>query len=138
MSEAGLGGTGGSAPRGARSAPRTNVAALEACYQLLLWLIPTLEAMPRRQKFQIGDRLQEQAQQVMDLLIEAAYTRERSVLLPALVPQAHPQPRSGVRFGLLAVPLGCAGYGERVGAQRQVVLAGAHAQAGRRVGAHGR
>ena len=82
MSAEGLeGGPGGTAPSRARSAPRTNVAALEACYQLLLWLIPTLESMPRRQKFQVGDRLQSQAQDVMDTLIEAAYTRERGPLL---------------------------------------------------------
>ena len=39
-------------------AGRTNVAAVEGCYQLVLWLIPVLDALPRRQKFQLGDRLQ--------------------------------------------------------------------------------
>jgi hypothetical protein len=37
--------------------------------------------MPRRQKLQVGDRLQTQAQEVMDTLIEAAYSRERGPLL---------------------------------------------------------
>jgi hypothetical protein len=62
-------------------AGRTNVAAVEGCYQLVLWLIPVLDALPRRQKFQLGDRLQTTALDVLDTLIEAAYTRERIGLL---------------------------------------------------------
>lgn len=78
------GGSGGAAPSGAqrrRNAPAAPVAALEACHQLLLWLIPALETLPRRQKFLLGDRIQTQAQDVMDALIEATYTRDRE---PAL------------------------------------------------------
>ncbi len=60
---------------------RTNVAAVEGCYQLLLWLIPVLDNLPRRQKFQLGDRMQATAMQVLDILVAAAYTRERSALL---------------------------------------------------------
>jgi hypothetical protein len=57
------------------------VAALERCHLLLLWLIPVLDAMPRRQKFLLGDRIQTQAQDVMDALIEAAYTKPRDQAL---------------------------------------------------------
>ena len=64
-----------------RRAGRPNVAAVESCYQLVLWLIPVLDGLPRRQKFQLGDRLQSTALDVLDLLIEAAYTRERAALL---------------------------------------------------------
>jgi len=32
--------------------------ALEAMYQLLLWLIPTVSKFPRDQKFLLGDRKQ--------------------------------------------------------------------------------
>lgn len=52
--------------------------ALEATYQLLLWLIPTLEKFSRSQKFQLGDRLQTQALAVLDCLIEATYSRDRA------------------------------------------------------------
>jgi len=38
-------------------------------YQLLLWLIPTPETLPRSQKFLLGDRLQVEAQGVLDSLI---------------------------------------------------------------------
>ena len=60
---------------------RANVAAVEACYQLVLWLIPVLDRLPRKQKFQLGDRLQTTALDVLDTLVEAAYTRERTTLL---------------------------------------------------------
>ena len=60
---------------------RTNVAAVEGAYQLLLWLVPVLDGLPRRQKFQLGDRLQTAAQDVLDRLVEAAYSRDRADLL---------------------------------------------------------
>jgi len=62
-------------------AGRANVAAVESCYQLVLWLIPVLDGLPRRQKFQLGDRLQSTALDVLDTLVEAAYTRDRAALL---------------------------------------------------------
>lgn len=54
---------------------------MEAQYQLVRWLIPVLDGLPRRQKFQLGDRLQTTAIDVLDTLIEAAYTRTRVPLL---------------------------------------------------------
>ena len=52
-------------------------AAIEAHYQFLLWLGPALENFPKNQKFTLGDRIQNQALDVLDALIEATYTRER-------------------------------------------------------------
>lgn len=51
--------------------------ALEAHFQLLLWLIPAVERFPRSQKFLLGDRIQATALDVLESLIEATYTRER-------------------------------------------------------------
>ena len=57
---------------------------MEACYQLLLWLVPTLEKFPCSQKFLLGDRLQTQALAVLDHLIAATYLpRERQRHLQA-------------------------------------------------------
>ena len=53
-------------------------AAIEAHYQFLLWLGPALENFPKNQKFTLGDRIQNQALDVLDALIEATYTRERT------------------------------------------------------------
>lgn len=65
-------------PYKSQSGPRTTGAALEAMYQFLLWLIPTVEKFPRSQKFLLGDRLQVQALAVFDQLIEATYSKERT------------------------------------------------------------
>ena len=57
------------------NAKRTG-AAIEAHYQFLLWLGPTLEKFPKSHKFTLGDRIQNQALDVLEALIEATYTRE--------------------------------------------------------------
>ena len=51
--------------------------ALEAHQQFLLWLVPTVDAFPRSQKFLLGDRIQSTALDVLEALIEATYTRDR-------------------------------------------------------------
>ena len=55
--------------------------ALEAHYRFILWLVPTVERFPRRQKFLLGDRMQSAALDVLDALIEATYTRQRDSFL---------------------------------------------------------
>lgn len=35
-------------------------------YQLLLWLVPVLDGLPRSQRFQLGDRLQTTAMDVLN------------------------------------------------------------------------
>ncbi len=50
---------------------------MEAHYRFLLWLVPTLERLPRSQKFLLGDRIQGTALDVLDSLIDAIYTRRR-------------------------------------------------------------
>ncbi len=57
--------------------PRATGPALEAMYQLLLWLIPTIEKFPKTQKFLLGDRIQATALDVLDNLIAASFTRAR-------------------------------------------------------------
>lgn len=49
---------------------------LEKMYRFQLWLIPTLDKFPRSQRFLLGDRIQTQAHDVLDGLIEATYSRE--------------------------------------------------------------
>ena len=40
-------------------------------YRFVLWLVPTVEKFPRRQKFLLGDRLQATALDVLERLVEA-------------------------------------------------------------------
>ena len=51
--------------------------ALEAHFQFVTWLVPTVEKFPRAQKFLLGDRIQSTALDILDALIEATYTRDR-------------------------------------------------------------
>ncbi len=53
-------------------------AAIEAHYQFLAWLVPTIEKFPKSHKFTIGDRIEMIALDVLEALIEATYTRERT------------------------------------------------------------
>lgn len=66
------------------SGPRATGPALEAMYQFILWLVPTVEKFPRSQKFLLGDRLQSESLAVLDRLIEATYSKDRSSTLRAV------------------------------------------------------
>ena len=61
----------------ARDGARAIDPALDSWYRFLLWLVPTLERFPRRQKFLLGDRIQSTALDVLESLVEATYTRRR-------------------------------------------------------------
>ena len=52
--------------------------ALESHYRFLLWLVPAVDRLPRKQKFLPGDRIQTTALDVLEALIEATYTRRRA------------------------------------------------------------
>jgi hypothetical protein len=60
-----------------RENARTTGPALEAHYQLLIWLMPAIARFPREQRFLLGDRIQGTALDVLEALIEATYTRDR-------------------------------------------------------------
>lgn len=50
---------------------------MEAHYQFLIWLAPTVARFPKTHKFTLGDRIENIALDVLEALIEATYTRER-------------------------------------------------------------
>ena len=47
----------------------------------MVWLVPVLERFPRSQKFLLADRIQSAALDVLEVLVEATYTRRRTGLL---------------------------------------------------------
>lgn len=63
------------------SVSRQTAPVLEKTYQFMLWLIPTVDKFPRAQKFLLGDRIQNSALDVLEGLIEAAYTKARVPIL---------------------------------------------------------
>ncbi len=57
------------------------VNALTKTYDLLLWLIPQLEKFPKSQKFLLGDRIETQLLDIMDLIIHSVYTQIKTSIL---------------------------------------------------------
>ncbi len=55
--------------------------AVQACHELLLWLIPQLDKFPRVRRFTLGERLERGLLDVLELLVEAAYTRQKQTPL---------------------------------------------------------
>ena len=70
-------------PKVSKAATRRGGPALEAAYQLLLWLTPAVEKFPRGFKFTLGDRTMSTAIEVLDHLVAATYSRERLERLSA-------------------------------------------------------
>ena len=50
---------------------------LSKWYEYAKWLLERVENIPKSQRFVLGQRLADGAMDVMELLVEAAYTREK-------------------------------------------------------------
>ena len=59
------------------------VDAIIQLYDFILWMIPKLEKFPRSQKFVLGDRIETLMLEILELLIEAAYSRQKQHILRA-------------------------------------------------------
>jgi len=55
--------------------------AVQAAHELLVWLIPQLDKLPRARRFTLGERLEAGVLAVLEGLIEAAYTRDKEQAL---------------------------------------------------------
>ena len=66
--------------------------AVQACHELLVWLIPQLDKFPRARRFTLGDRLEGALLEVLELLVDAAYSRSKQGAL-ARLPTPHPVDR---------------------------------------------
>jgi hypothetical protein len=54
---------------------------VEDSHQTLLWLIPTLDRLPRQRRFTLGERLESALLEVLEALVQAAYRRDKVALL---------------------------------------------------------
>jgi hypothetical protein len=50
-------------------------------YDVLMWLLPQIEKFPRVHRYILGKRLEEQLYELLDLTIDAAYTRDKHRIL---------------------------------------------------------
>jgi hypothetical protein len=55
--------------------------AVQSCHELLLWLIPQLDKFPRARRFTLGERIEASLLEDLELLVEAAYTRNKDTSL---------------------------------------------------------
>jgi len=55
--------------------------AVQDCHNLLIWLIPLLDNFPRNRRFTLGERLESGLIEILELLVEAAYTRNKRDVL---------------------------------------------------------
>lgn len=53
----------------------------EEVFQFVVWLTDKVEKFPRSHKFTVGDRIQTQALVLLELVVEATYTRDRAGIL---------------------------------------------------------
>ena len=59
----------------------STVQAVPKLYDVIMWLMSRVEKFPRSQKFTLGDRIVNTSLDILDILIEATYTRKRLPLL---------------------------------------------------------
>lgn len=59
----------------------TTPQAVQACHELLLWLIPQLDTFPRARRFTLGERLEAGLLETLEHLVEASYSRAKQEAL---------------------------------------------------------
>lgn len=61
--------------------PATVPQAVQSCHDLLLWIIPQLDKFPRSRRFTLGERIETGLLEVLELVVETAYTRNKDASL---------------------------------------------------------
>ena len=61
--------------------PPSVPAVIHKVYDLLMWLMGRIAKFPRSHRFVLGDRMERLVLDVLELLIEAVYTREKRDML---------------------------------------------------------
>jgi hypothetical protein len=51
--------------------------AVQSCHELLRWLMPHIDKFPRVRRFTLGERIEVGVLDVLELLVEAAYTSNK-------------------------------------------------------------
>jgi hypothetical protein len=54
---------------------------VQDCHDLLTWLIPLLDHFPRNRRFTLGERLENSLLEILELLVEAAYSKTKQQAL---------------------------------------------------------
>ena len=57
--------------------------AVQACHELIAWLIPQLDKFPRSRRFTLGERIESGLLEVLEKVLEASYTKTKQAPLKA-------------------------------------------------------
>ena len=55
--------------------------AIQACHELLIWIIPQLDKFPRTRRFSLATRIENGLLDILENLIEAAYSKQKVIPL---------------------------------------------------------
>ncbi len=55
--------------------------AVQACHELILWMIPHLDKFPRIRRFTLGERIESRLLMALEDLVEATYSKQKRVAL---------------------------------------------------------
>jgi hypothetical protein len=56
---------------------KNEISAVTKTYDLIAWMVPTLEKLPKNQRFLLGDRIQAALLDILEHLIRAAYSKSK-------------------------------------------------------------
>ena len=59
----------------------TTPQAVQACHALLVWVIPQIYKFPRLRRFTLGERIERSLLELLELLVEAAFSRSKRASL---------------------------------------------------------
>jgi hypothetical protein len=76
----------GEGPRLRRFVKNTTPRAVQACHELILWLIPQLDKFPRSRRFTLEERLETILLEILELLVEAFFSRDAENARPSRGP----------------------------------------------------
>jgi len=89
--------------------------AVQACHELILWMIPHLDKFPRVRRFTLGERIENRLLMVLEDLVEATYSKQKKATL------AHANRQLGVlrhlwrlAFELKAIPSNAYQHGSQL------------------------
>lgn len=55
--------------------------AVQDCRELLLWMIPKLDKLPRNRRYTLGEKLETRVLVILETLVSAAYSKQKRTLL---------------------------------------------------------
>jgi hypothetical protein len=69
---------------------RSELPIIQKTYELLLWMVPTIQKLPRSHRFVLGERLESSLYRLLEDLVRARFARPPALLAPLTRPHGLP------------------------------------------------